>query len=580
MPFHRESRRAHRLIGGMLGSLLAVSLVAVAGPSRAAGDDYPYRGLGQCPLVPLPPHPHDKPGKPGSNTKPNGHTKPGHGKPDAPDKPAPPRECAKHIWYYNGTYGDPWGFALRNCTSFVAWRLRETNGLGDFSNQMAGSSSFGNAENWDDEATSLGYLVDDVPAVGAVAQTDDGRVGHVAWVSAVGDGTVTVEEYNYYVAGGYDVRTVPASDFRYLHLADVAPDPSLGSTRAAATTAAPGGGTWTARISAHDDLTVTTTSARPVLLGPHVAWASNAAPSIAADTLGRTWVAAVATDGRVLTAHTRGTTDRWTRPRPVKGGPWSTTATPTLALDGHGRMQLLTVSAVGDLISRHTTDTDGWGRRDRLGAPGSWSTHTAPAAATDARGHLWIVAVTRHGTLEAAHALDRARPWSRFHAVDRRTWSQTSSPALTLAGDGRLWLTAVTTRGELISRHTGAGTTKWGRAVEADGRWSPYSSPSTTVDVSGRLWLAAVRTDGSVIVDSAAPGSGQWRSPRELVRRLPVTSSTSLIAPEHGGVRVGIATSRGRPVWRRAGHTVPLPVSGIGPRAGAFESPLGLAIHV
>jgi surface antigen len=581
MPFHRGSRRARRLIGGMLGVLVTVSLVAVAGPSRA-DDDYPYRGLGQCPLVPLPPHSHGKPGKPGGHTKPGDHTRPGHGthgKPDSPTKPAPPRECAKHIWYYNGTYGDPWGFALRNCTSFVAWRLRETNGISDFSNNLGGGR-FGNAENWDDDAEALGYLVDDVPAVGAVAQTDDGRVGHVAWVSAVGDGTVTVEEYNYLVAGGFDVRTVPTSDFRYLHLADVAPDPSLGSTRAAATTAAPGGGTWTARTTGHGDLTVTTTSGRPTRLGSHVVLSSDAAPSIAADTLGRTWVAAVSADGRVFTAHTRGATDRWTRLRAVKGGPWSTTSTPTLALDGHGRMQLLTISAAGDLVSRHTTvSNDRWGRRDRMGAPGSWSTHAAPAAATDARGNLWVTAVTRHGTLEAVHTQDHGRPWSRFHTVDRRTWSVTSSPALTLAGDGRLWLTGVTARGELVSRHTGAGTAHWSHGVQAAGQWSPYSSPATTVDVSGRLWLAAVRTDGRAVVDSTTPGSGQWRSPRALGPQLPVTTSTSLIAPERGGVRVGVATSHGRPVWRRAGNALPLSVAGFGPRAGSFESPLVLAIH-
>ncbi len=583
MPFHRESRRAHRLIGGMLGVLVAASPVVAAGPSHA-DDDYPYRGLGQCPLVPLPPGSH-KPGKPAGHTKPGhkpGHTKPGHGthgKPDTPTKPPPPRECAKHIWYYNGTYGDPWGFALRNCTSFVAWRLRETNGLSDFTTDLGGGR-FGNAGNWDDDAEALGYLVDDVPAVGAVAQTDDGRVGHVAWVSAVGDGTVTVEEYNYLVAGGYDVRTVPASDFRYLHLADVAPDPSLGSTRAAATTAAPGGGTWTARIGGQGDLTVTTTSARPVHLGTHVAWSADAAPSIAADTLGQTWVAAVAADGRVLTAHTRGDTDRWTRLRPVQGGPWSTTSTPTLALDGRGRMQLLTVSSTGDLVSRHTPlGSDRWGRRDRLGAPGSWSTQAAPAATTDARGNLWVAAVTRHGTLEAVHTRDHGRPWARFHAVDRRTWSETSSPALTLAGDGRLWLTSVTARGQLVSRHTGAGTTRWGHGVQAAGQWSPYSSPATTVDVSGRLWLAAVRTDGSVVVDSTSPGSGQWRSPRALGPQLPVTSSTSLVTPARGGARVGVTAADGRPVWRSTGHAVPLAPAGLGPRAGAYQSPLVLAIH-
>src|SRR4051794_9359197 len=234
MPSPLKRRRGGRLVGGILGITIAVSLVGVAAPSYA-DDDYPYRGLGQCPLVPLPPPPPapipatqpstnpDKPGRPG---RPGHPTKPGRpGKPGRPTKPGatagpdgpttppppPPRVCAKHIWFYNGTYGDPWGFALRNCTSFVAWRLRNTNGFTDFSNHLA-DGAFGNADTWDDNARALGYLVDDVPAVGAVAQTDTGRVGHVAWVSAVGDGTVTVEEYNYYVAGGYDVRTAPTSD--------------------------------------------------------------------------------------------------------------------------------------------------------------------------------------------------------------------------------------------------------------------------------------------------------------------------------------------------------------------------------
>ena len=42
---------------------------------------------------------------------------------------------------------------------------------------------------------------------------------------------MTVEEYNHAVPGGYGSRTVPVGDFRYLHLADVAPSPFLGSDR-------------------------------------------------------------------------------------------------------------------------------------------------------------------------------------------------------------------------------------------------------------------------------------------------------------------------------------------------------------
>jgi hypothetical protein len=413
-----------------------------------------------------------------------------------------------------------------------------------------------------------------------VAQTDTGRVGHVAWVSAVGDGTVTVEEYNYYVAGGYDVRTVPASDFRYLHLADVAPNPGLGSTRAAATTAAPGGGSWVARTTEHRGLTVTPTSGPAVHLGARVAWSDQAAPSITADTRGRTWVAAVTAGGRVITAHTRGDTNAWTRLRPIVGGPWSTTATPTLALDGQGQVRLLTVSAAGDLVQRHTTSrTDRWSHGDRMGAGGSWSPFAAPTATTDARGRLWVAAVTRRGGLEVLHTLTQGHRSTRFQPVDRRTWSETSTPALTLADDGRLWLTSVSSHGVLWSRHTDAGLSRWHRPAPAPGQWSPYSSPATTVDTAGRLWLAAVRTDGGVVVRSTAPRAVAWHAPRTLRTGSEVTSSPTLVAPQNGSVRIGLVSATGRPVWRPAGAPGGFLLQTPGPRAGAFSGRPALPFH-
>ncbi len=590
MPFPPERRRGSRLVGGILALATSVSLVGLAAPSHA-DDDYPYAGLGQCPLVPLPPHStqtkpgHHKPGdnKPGDNKPGNaGPHKPGGTAPSGPTAPPsnPPRVCAKHIWFYNGTYGDPWGFALRNCTSFVAWRLRTTNGMTDFTNHLAGGS-FGNAEQWDDNALALGYLVDDQPAVGAVAQTDSGRVGHVAWVSAVGEGTVTVEEYNYLVAGGYDVRTVPTSDFRYLHLDDVSPDPSLGSTRAGATTAAAGGGVWTARTTAAGDLTVRPVSGHVVRLGDRGEWSTHAAPTVAADTLGRTWVAAVSKDGQVLTAHTRGDLLTWTTPRAVRGGPWSATASPTLALDGQGRVRLLTVSASGDLVERHTVgvSTDRWTRGDRVGMPGSWSTHTAPAATTDARGRLWVAAVTRGGLLQTRHADDRGRAWTRFQAVDHRTWSATSSPALTLADDGRLWLSSVTARGGLYVRHTDAGGATWHTAQRVTGTWSPYSSPATMVDPRGRLWLAAVRTDGSVPVRWADPGSVRWHA-EGVGPGTSVTASPSFLPLRTGGVRVGSVGPTGAPVWARTGAPRVIAPLGTGAHAGGFAATLALILHL
>ena len=46
-------------------------------------------------------------------------------------------------------------------------------------------TTWGNANTWDDNAVIDGYVVDHTPAVGAVMQTDDGLLGHVAYVTDV-----------------------------------------------------------------------------------------------------------------------------------------------------------------------------------------------------------------------------------------------------------------------------------------------------------------------------------------------------------------------------------------------------------
>jgi surface antigen len=117
---------------------------------------------------------------------------------------------------------DQWQFLTRECTSFVAWRM---NQLGvNFTNGMNGGW-FGNAETWDDNAWNLGWRVDNTPSVNAIAQWnayegDAAGGGHVAYVAAVnGDGTVTIEEYNWMGYHNYHSRTIAASAVgRYIHV--------------------------------------------------------------------------------------------------------------------------------------------------------------------------------------------------------------------------------------------------------------------------------------------------------------------------------------------------------------------------
>ena len=118
---------------------------------------------------------------------------------------------------------DPWNYFYRECTSFVAWRLNNTNGIA-FHNKYE-DKAFGNAGTWRDAAISMGLTVDYNPAVGSVAVTKLGSPGHVAWVAEVNGDNVTIEEYNFNGNHGrYNRRTISRyqAEGGYIHFKDLA----------------------------------------------------------------------------------------------------------------------------------------------------------------------------------------------------------------------------------------------------------------------------------------------------------------------------------------------------------------------
>ena len=84
---------------------------------------------------------------------------------------------------------DDWGQYVRECTSFVAYRLSTVNG---FTIPYA----YGDAGRWGYRARSEGYRVDNTPALGSVAWYDN-QYQHVAWVSNVMGDYIELEEYNW-----------------------------------------------------------------------------------------------------------------------------------------------------------------------------------------------------------------------------------------------------------------------------------------------------------------------------------------------------------------------------------------------
>ncbi|EXA31990.1 hypothetical protein NW761_015064 [Fusarium oxysporum] len=111
---------------------------------------------------------------------------------------------------------DKWLYFKCQCTSFVAWRVNERLGI-KFHNKYKGKA-WGNGNQWDEAARASGVRVDNKPVPGCIAQTNAGKSGHVAWVSAVDGDMVIVEEYNWNNYRAYGTRKVHKSKFNYIHL--------------------------------------------------------------------------------------------------------------------------------------------------------------------------------------------------------------------------------------------------------------------------------------------------------------------------------------------------------------------------
>lgn len=127
------------------------------------------------------------------------------------------------LYFNTDTWEDDWGFIKRQCTSFVAWKLNATNGVNFKYNY--GGASWKDASTWGSAAQQLGIL-NDTPAVGAIAWEGSGVYGHVAWVAEVNGNYVTLEEYNNYIECGkylnYSCRyNVPKGNYKYIHIKDI-----------------------------------------------------------------------------------------------------------------------------------------------------------------------------------------------------------------------------------------------------------------------------------------------------------------------------------------------------------------------
>lgn len=106
--------------------------------------------------------------------------------------------CHTTWWGHDHTDVSVYGFFYRQCTDFAAYCLNARNEVYFVNSGSHAGITWGDAKDWGNFARTAGYVVDQNPAVGAVAYWVRGDHGHVAWVSAVNGSTATIEEYNYW----------------------------------------------------------------------------------------------------------------------------------------------------------------------------------------------------------------------------------------------------------------------------------------------------------------------------------------------------------------------------------------------
>jgi len=121
-----------------------------------------------------------------------------------------------NAYLYQGPLSTTDTYAWGNCTYWVSL-LR----------QQAGDpipNTWGNAATWAIRAATDGYLVDQVPSVGAIMQTANsaGGLGHVAYVESVNQatGAWTISEMNAEGLDVVDTRTLTAAaalDYNFIH---------------------------------------------------------------------------------------------------------------------------------------------------------------------------------------------------------------------------------------------------------------------------------------------------------------------------------------------------------------------------
>ena len=370
------------------------------------------------------------------------------------------RDTLNGVTYY---LLSPRGYAYRNCTDYVAWKLQDANGF-------SSTGGWGNGYEWGTRAQTAGYAVNMTPAKGAVAWWNANvfgmsSFGHVAYVESVSaDGnTVNLSEYNNPADGNYHTRSIAKDQVSgYIHFKDV------------------GDGGQSFPSVGHDEGGPSTT------------------PS----------VLAVATnpDGRLEIFYIGGDNAVWHRWQLSPGGSWSGEE----RLGGIARSIAAGVNANGRLeIFYVGLDNAVWHRwRDTVGSSwsgeysfGGWA--KAVAVGRNADGRLEIVTIGLNGGI-----------WHRWQTSPNGSWSGETeigggakAVAVGRNADGRLEIFTVGVNNSIWHRTQAAPNGAWSGEAEIGGGASAVTAGR---NADGRQEIFTVGNDNAVWHRTQASPNGGW----------------------------------------------------------------------
>lgn len=114
---------------------------------------------------------------------------------------------------YTGPASTTNTYAFGYCTFWAAKRREEVG--------KPIPNDWGDAHTWDDRSMAAGYIVDHIPIVNAIMETDAGDLGHVAFVESVSpDGIWIISEMNapnWDVISGRTFKAADAMNYKFIH---------------------------------------------------------------------------------------------------------------------------------------------------------------------------------------------------------------------------------------------------------------------------------------------------------------------------------------------------------------------------